>query len=370
MTPPQGIALLEQALRIKSLTGQEHQLAEHLRVDMEARGFAASVDGAGNAVGVIGSGPRKLVLMGHMDTVPGDVPIRYEDGALYGRGAVDAKGPLCCFILAAEAAKGAIEASDWQVIVIGATEEESAYSKGANHAASRYTPEMCIIGEPSGSTAVTLGYKGRLLVEASFQRGSQHTAAPGPSVSESALWLWEHIRGYSQTFNEGKERAFDQILPSLRRVTSHDDGLLEVCQVTVGLRLPLDFSPQDMEREVRAWLERAKESLFPPGLSFSFRFIGPEAAWVSEKTSPLARAFVTAIRAEKVRPAFKYKTGTADFNVVGPLWGCPIVAYGPGDSSLDHTPNEHVPIEEFDRGVRVLERALKTLVSEPALALT
>ena len=31
------------------------------------------------------------------------------------------------------------------------------------------------------------------------------------------------------------------------------------------------------------------------------------------------------------RPRFKLKTDTADMNVVGPAWGCPIVAYGPGD---------------------------------------
>ena len=48
-------------------------------------------------------------------------------------------------------------------------------------------------------------------------------------------------------------------------------------------------------------------------------------------------------------------------NVVGPAWGCPIVAYGPGDSSLDHTPHEHIQIEEFLRGVDVLSHALETL---------
>jgi LysW-gamma-L-lysine carboxypeptidase len=48
-------------------------------------------------------------------------------------------------------------------------------------------------------------------------------------------------------------------------------------------------------------------------------------------------------------------------NIVGPAWGTPIVAYGPGDSSLDHTPEEHITIEEFRRAVDVLTHALETL---------
>ena len=49
-------------------------------------------------------------------------------------------------------------------------------------------------------------------------------------------------------------------------------------------------------------------------------------------------------------------------NVVGPVWQCPIVAYGPGDSSLDHTPNENVTIEEWQRGVDVLVAVLHRVV--------
>jgi LysW-gamma-L-lysine carboxypeptidase len=45
-------------------------------------------------------------------------------------------------------------------------------------------------------------------------------------------------------------------------------------------------------------------------------------------------------------------------NVVGPVWGGSIVAYGPGDSSLDHTPNEHIQIEEYRHATNVLEMVL------------
>jgi LysW-gamma-L-lysine carboxypeptidase len=46
-------------------------------------------------------------------------------------------------------------------------------------------------------------------------------------------------------------------------------------------------------------------------------------------------------------------------NVVAPVWKCPIVAYGPGDSALDHTPNEHLELDEYWKAVNVLEQSLR-----------
>jgi len=43
------------------------------------------------------------------------------------------------------------------------------------------------------------------------------------------------------------------------------------------------------------------------------------------------------------------------------VWNCPILAYGPGDSALDHTPHEHIDLREYHRGIAVLTRVLKEL---------
>ena len=48
-------------------------------------------------------------------------------------------------------------------------------------------------------------------------------------------------------------------------------------------------------------------------------------------------------------------------NIVGPRWNCPIVAYGPGDSALDHTPDEHINLDEYLRAIDVLTLALETI---------
>ena len=48
-------------------------------------------------------------------------------------------------------------------------------------------------------------------------------------------------------------------------------------------------------------------------------------------------------------------------NLVG-SWDCPILAYGPGDSSLDHTPNEHLSLDEYDKSINVLTKVFTKLI--------
>jgi LysW-gamma-L-lysine carboxypeptidase len=91
-------------------------------------------------------------------------------------------------------------------------------------------------------------------------------------------------------------------------------------------------------------------------------------AWVCEKNTPLVRAFLGAIRSQGGTPSFVFKTGTADLNVVGPVWNCPALVYGPGDSSLDHTPDEHIALDEYRRAVEVLSAALRNLTRAGAVA--
>lgn len=88
-----------------------------------------------------------------------------------------------------------------------------------------------------------------------------------------------------------------------------------------------------------------------------------EPAWRGDRNNALVRSFLGVVRTvdAAAKPGFVVKSGTSDMNVVGPARQCPILAYGPGDSSLDHTPNEHVHLEEYWRAVQVLEAALRGL---------
>ncbi len=54
----------------------------------------------------------------------------------------------------------------------------------------------------------------------------------------------------------------------------------------------------------------------------------------------------------------KRKSGTADMNILAPRFDVDAVAYGPGDSKLDHTPYEHVNLEEYLRSIEILKESL------------
>lgn len=361
MNDTQAIQLLHDMLSIESLSGVESRHAAFLTGQMIAFGYTkACVDEAGNAVGEMGdpAAPVTIVLLGHQDTVPGRIAVRMEDGRLFGRGAVDAKGPLAAFT-AAVARIG--PRPGVRFVVIGATEEEAASSKGARHIRDRFLaegiPSACLIGEPSGWARVTLGYKGRLLADLHIAGPCGHSAGDRLGVNEQTVAWWHNLVGYTKNRNEGREGPFRQLLPSLRSLSNGSDGLAEWADLRVGLRLAPDSDSDALQADLT---ELAQHATAAPA-TFRLTFSGHERAYVADKNTPLARALLAGIRQEGGRPGYLLKTGTSDMNVVGPAWNCPILAYGPGDSSLDHTPEEHIEIEEYLAAIRVLEAALGKL---------
>ncbi len=352
-TTASGLALLRTLLEIRSPSGQEMPAVNFLVKWLVEHGFSAHRDSAGNAIGVLeapgAAGPkRELLLLGHIDTVPGFPKVCEREGRLYGRGAVDAKGPLVAFATAA-ALVG--PRPGWRLVVAGAVEEESASSRGARHLTGRRRPDLVVIGEPTGWQRVALGYKGRLLADVEFQRLMSHTAGPAQSAPEMAFAYWRRVQELIEELNTGNDRTWEQVQASLRRFQSGDDGLLETADLRMGFRLPPGLAPDT--------LKRLLVSVDGQGI---FRFSGEEQAYRAEKNTPLVRAFLAAVRGRCGEPGFLLKTGTSDMNVVARAWDCPMLAYGPGDSSLDHTPEEHVEIDEWLQGVAVLAGALDQLL--------
>lgn len=341
------IALLTGLLERYSPSGQEAAAVEYLVAQMQAAGLEASVDGAGNAIGVIGAGAETVVLLGHIDTVPGFIAVSREGDRLNGRGAVDAKGPLAGF--AAAAARVGRAAVKRRIVVIGAVGEESA-GEGANYIKDLYRPAFTIIGEPSSWNKVTLGYKGSVWFDYEVQRVLAHTSTHNESACEAAVAFWNRVTGWAAARNANATAMFAQALPTLRGMQSGSDGFVEWARLRFGVRLPPELS-----------VDEAEAALFSLADDATMRCTEGVPAYRGEKNTPLVRAFLAAIRQAGGQPSFTVKSGTSDMNVVAPVWGTPILAYGPGDSALDHTPDEHILVSEYLRAVDVLEDVLHTL---------
>lgn len=337
------VSLLEGLLKLYSPTHGESDAVAYLVAAMRQLGFEARIDEAGNAVGVMGMGPAEVVLLGHIDTVAGFIPVRQDGDRLYGRGAVDAKGPLACFTAAAARAG---RQPGRRLTVIGAVGEEGD-SRGAKFLVGRHRPQALIIGEPSGWDRVTLGYKGSAWFNFEARRTLAHTSAQAESACEAAVAFWNIVSARVAAFNHGRTKMFDQLLPTLRGMGSDSDGFVETARLTFGMRLPPGLAVGDLQKLIA---EAAGDD--------HLIMLEGCPAYRAEKNTPLVRAFLASIRAESGEPSFTVKSGTSDMNLVAPVWNCPTLAYGPGDSALDHTPEEHILLSEYRQAVNILARVL------------
>lgn len=339
------IDLLCRLVEIPSLSGEEANAVSFLLGAMDSLGFRTRTDAAGNAIGEIGEGPGHIVLLGHIDTVPGDIPVRIDDGILHGRGAVDAKGPLATFVSAAARAA----ADTIRITVVGATGEESIGSPGAKEVATWTPPDYCIIGEPSGWSAICLGYRGTASFVYEIRQASRHTAGPGDSVAEQGVAYWNALSDMLDDRN-GENTGFNSIGKSLRSFHADGDGMYDTASLSIGLRLPPDCPSSSLIQPIRHLSSDGDLTLD-----------GVQEGYQTDKRSKLTPPFLRAIRGAGGTPRFTRKLGTSDMTIVGPVWQCPIIAYGPGDASLDHTPEEHIVLSEYLQAIDILASVLRDL---------
>ncbi|MFC6961995.1 [LysW]-lysine hydrolase [Halocatena marina] len=335
MTPRE---LLKEIVTIPSVSGDEQACAERLAAYFESHDRKVWIDEVGN---VRAPADDSVLFTSHIDTVPGEIPVRIDAGeqsgepALWGRGSVDAKGPLVAM---------AVTAVRTGMSFVGVVGEE-VDSRGACHVvANRDAPETVINGEPSGWNGITLGYRGLLAGTYVVTSESGHTSRPENNAIQDAMDWWGRV-----------EQAFepDEWTPVFERVTckpirveggTSDDGLSVESSMDVQLRVPPNHTVDEI-REIA-------DSQLNGGTVRWYDAVPPV---MMEPRTDVARAFRVAIRKHGGDARLLRKTGTSDMNVFASEWDCPMVTYGPGDSDLDHAPNEHLPLESFDRSVAVLE---------------
>lgn len=337
-----AVDLLYEMVQIRSESGSEAALARHLVRRMTELGFRARLDAAGNALGELGDPHHPtLMLLGHLDTVQDGPPVRRHGDLLYGRGTVDAKGPLAAMVAAAARAG---QHRGLHLVVVGAVDEERD-SVGAHQLLAEHHPQAVVIGEPSGVGTVVVGYKGVLRLAYEVTRPQAHTSGPDPTACEVAARFWTAVLGLAAD-HPGGQREFDQLCPTLVEM----NGGAQQARLVVSCRTPLGFDAPAFLADLHQIADGGVVTV-----------LEQTPAIRSSRADPVARALARSVRAHTGEITFKVKLGTSDMNVVGPVWQVPIATYGPGDSRLDHTAQEHIDLREYLLAVRVLTDAIARL---------
>ncbi|WP_122091367.1 [LysW]-lysine hydrolase [Halalkalicoccus subterraneus] len=341
-----GRELLVDLVSIPSPSGEEREAAERLVDFFEANGREARIDAVGN---VRAPADDRVLLTSHIDTVPGDIPVRTDSGVLWGRGSVDATGPLCAMAVAA------VDSGTSFVGVVG----EETDSRGAWHLIEdREAPDALINGEPSGWDGITLGYRGMLAGTYVATSESGHTSRPGPNAIQHAIGWWSSVEErFSPSEDEEWEPVFERVTTKPVGIEggTDSDGLSVSATLDGQFRVPPSMTTEEVREIAEGQLRTDTDA------AGSVNWGKPIPPVMENPRTELARAFRVAIRGGDGDPRLLRKTGTSDMNVYASAWDCPMVTYGPGDSDLDHAPDERLDLAEYDRSITVLTEVAERL---------
>ena len=349
MNKNKDIVFLQKIVEAYSPYGQERGVAEIILKEMLKRGFKAHFDKVGNVIGEMGRGKREVLFVGHMDVYPGGIPVRIEKGQLFGRGSVDAKGCLAAFISAASKLPKETFKNK-KFIVVCAVEEEGPSSKGSRNLMKKgnYKPEFIIIGEPSGWENITIRYRGILSFNAHFKQDNfHHGSTNGDRVTDMAIHFCKAL--IDKINFHGQRSVFNSPSVEIREINSENDGMKERCKVSVVIRIPPCFNI----KKLREWIKGISKG--------KLKFTQSDPVILSDLNTKLVRVFRSVIKKRQGRAALIKKLGTSDMNIIAPFYKAPTIAYGPGDSKLDHTPKEHLNLKEYLKSIKILTEVLSLL---------
>ncbi len=356
-----AVRFLTNLLGIYSPSGKEEEIANFLAQKMEKMGYEVGIDAIGNVIGVMGEGEPVIFLCGHMDTVAGHMPLRIEEGKIFARGAVDAKGPLAAMVVAASVA--AKEPGFKGKILVASVVEEEATSRGVRHLITQgIKADYAIFGEPSGVENVTIGYKGQIQLKIVIKTQTGHASTPWlyDNALEKAYELWKQIKNAS---------SYPSLDPSASPYNAVTACLIKVVggrptsvvpfesEMNIDVRVPIQFSTSQVFEQINKIITKYKTA--NQNVSVRATVLDTVEPFEVNKASPLVHVLASSVRKVLNKPAtLLHKTGTGDMNILGKAMNLPIVTYGPGDSHLDHTIDEHIEIKEYLDSIEVYKETI------------
>ena len=368
------VRFLQRLIRTQSMPGEEGEVAMLVAAEMRSLGYdEVGYDEAGNVIGLIrGDGDAPSVMFNtHLDHVdagdPADWPHppfggEVHDGLLWGRGAIDIKGPLAAQVHGAAQLLAAGARPPGDVYVTGTVQEEVG-GLGARYMADTLRPDLVLIGEPSRNE-VRRGHRGR--VELRVQVRGRMAHASMTHIGRNPLTVLGRFLAALEDVELphdpdlgtcsiaptliGTDQASGNVIPGLAEVTL--DCRTVTGQGAASLRellLPA-LRACEIEGSSTDILIPRHERRSYAGYEMTYPADNPALSLPADHLAVRTAAEVLAgpLGAEPPVDVWDFATDGGHFG----LAGMTVVGFGPGDDRLAHTVNEHIVIDELATGIR------------------
>ena len=361
---------MQAVVSIPSLSSQEGAVVECMAEEMKDLGFdEVTVDPMGNLIGRMGSGPVKIALDGHCDTV--DVGNRslwkrepfkaaVENGILYGRGASDQKGGVVSAIYAASLLKQVGMPKNVSLYVVASVQEEDCDGLCWQYIVKedKLKPDVVVLTEPT-SLRIYRGHRGRMEIEVSTSGISCHGSAPERGVN--AVYKMAPIIADIEKLNERlpPREPLGKGTVTISQIRSTSPSLCAVadgCTIHLDRRLTIGETEETSVKELYALpsvkaagakvtvLDYAVPSF--KGLVYPTKKYFP--TWEFPESSPHVQKAIAGYEATfGAKPEVGHWTFSTNGIATAGMFGIPTLGFGPGHEKFAHFPDEQIEIDHL-----------------------
>jgi len=365
------VSLTQSLIRIpshKDAPGQEKEIAhfmnEYLKDHSIDTVLHPVVDGRPNVIArIYGNGTgRSLMFNGHTDTVlPYNMTIdpyaaEIKDGKIYGRGSVDMKGALACFMMTMIVIRRSGFVPGGDVIFTGVIGEEGK-SEGTEYIVkSDIRADAAIVGEPS-DYEYAVGHRGLEWFDVIIYGKASHSGRPDKGVNaiDHAMTFIQRVK--QDLYPVLKEKYNEYTGESVMNFGTITGGteqstVADRCVIRLDRRYIPGETKESVMAEYEEIIERIKEE--DPTFHAEIR-VTPESLLelyhpplITSVNEPIVSAIRESIKDVIHRePTITRGIGWSDAGLLKTYANIPTVVFGPGDLSLAHTEEEHVAVEDL-----------------------
>jgi putative selenium metabolism hydrolase len=359
---------LSEIVRIPSFSGKEEAVCRKIAALCTEAGFdEVRFDGLGSVIARVGTGPRKLAIDAHVDTVGVGDPSRWEtdpfsgivrDGLVLGRGTADQKGGAAAMIAAGRMLKELHYDGVFSLYFTFTVLEEDCDGLCWKYLIEKegFLPELAVSTEPT-SCRLYRGHRGRMEIEAVVRGVSAHGSAP--ERGQSAAYKAARAALAMEKLNT--RLADDEFLGKgtvvVSKIEVHGPSQCAVPDqgsLYLDRRLTWGETAESALAEVRQAMGPDAEKVAMPrydavgwnGARYSQDLYFP--TWKIPAGHPLVEAGREGYRAlfgGEVEVG-KWTFSTNCVAICG-THGVPCIGFGPGDEDKAHAPNEHTRVDDL-----------------------